>query len=57
MTFAALIETFEAGFALDRLDELRVAAAGVVTTKAQRKQQHPGLMMLVLAGVRGRSPI
>jgi len=38
MTFAALLETFGAGFALNRLDELRAAAAGVATTKAQRKQ-------------------
>ncbi|MGH9634041.1 MAG: hypothetical protein ACRD72_04325 [Candidatus Angelobacter sp.] len=38
MTFAALLKMFGAGFALARLDELRAAAAGVSTTKAQRKQ-------------------
>ena len=31
MNFNTLLETFGAGFALDRLDQLRVAAAGVAT--------------------------
>jgi hypothetical protein len=38
MTFDSLLETFGTGFALDRIDKLRCAAAGVATTKAQRKQ-------------------
>jgi hypothetical protein len=38
MTFDDLLAQFGTGFALDRLDELRVAAAGTKVTKTQRKQ-------------------
>jgi hypothetical protein len=38
MTFSGLLTEFGTGFALDRVDALRSAAAGIVTTKAQRKE-------------------
>ena len=38
MTFDDLLTLFSTGFTLDRTDELRVAAAGLKVTKAQRKQ-------------------
>lgn len=37
MTFSDLLDAFKTGLALHRLDELRAAAAGFATTKAQRK--------------------
>jgi hypothetical protein len=38
MAFETLLDDFGSGFALDKLDELRSAAAGLKTTKAQQKR-------------------
>jgi len=43
MTFDDLLATFGSGFALDRIDELRAAAIGVVVSKAQRKKLAAGI--------------
>ena len=43
MTFDDLLATFASGFALDRIDELRAAAVGVVVGKAQRKRLAAGI--------------
>ena len=38
MTFDELIATYSTGFALNRLNELRLAATGINPTKRERKQ-------------------
>jgi hypothetical protein len=54
MTFDDLLATFGSGFALDRVDELRVAAVGISTNKAQRKKLAAGLKDACSRGRVGR---